>query len=378
MFYTIYKITNIETGQIYIGQHITDNLNDGYMGSGVRIINSVAKYGKDKFNKETLFVFDNFNDMDQKESELVNENFIKRPDTYNVVLGGTGWCSKGTVAVEDLLNPGIFIRIPTDHFDSKIHKYPTSGSVQVYLKTTGEKIRVTTEEYRTNKSLYNAVSTGKVSIRNIKTGKTSSIMMSEFDPEIHEKVFGGIVAVKEGINQYVTKEEFLHSGLQGVHKGKITAVDKETGVKKHITQTEYYSDKNRYLPNGSGTTVVKDKSTGKRYRISTELVDKNQHIVGTSGWATVYDIGLNKFVNIPKGTLDITKHKRANDKKFICYNSDGTERFEFWGGKQEFLERFNCPASVWEAAIKGQQFRSDREKSKDFNGCNFALINWKS
>jgi hypothetical protein len=378
MLYTIYKITNKMTGQIYIGQHITDNLNDGYMGSGSRIINSVAKYGKDQFDKEILFVFDNFDDMDRSEAELVNEEFIKRPDTYNVVLGGTGWCSKGTVTVEDLLNPGIFIRIPTDHFDSKIHRYPTSGSVQVYLKTTGEKIRVNMEEYRTNKSLYNAVSTGKVSIRNIKTGKTSSIVVSEFDPKIHEKVLGGIVAVKEGIKQYVSKEEFVHSGLQGVHKGKITAVDKETGVKKHITQAEYYADKNRYLPNGSGTTLVKDKSTGKRYRIATELVDNTQHVVGTSGWATVYDIALGKFLNITKGTIDNSKHKRASDKKFVCYNPDGTIKFEFWGGKQEFLGRYKCPASVWESAVKGNTFKSDRAGSKDFNGCNFVLIDWKS
>jgi hypothetical protein len=87
---------------------------------------------------------------------------------------------------------------------------------------------------------------------------------------------------------------------------------------------------------------------------------------------------MGKFVNIPKGTIDLNKHKRANDKKFICYNTDGTERFTFWGGKQEFIQKFNCPASVWEAAIKGSKFISDRQRSKDFNGCNFVPINWKS
>lgn len=46
---------------------------------------------------------------------------------------------------------------------------------------------------------------------------------------------------------------------------------------------------------------------------------------------TVYDISLGKFTNVPKGTFDQTKHKRSNDKKFICYDPDGTERFICWG-----------------------------------------------
>ncbi len=378
MFYTIYKITNKMTGQIYIGQHVTDNLDDGYMGSGVRIINSVAKYGKDQFDKEILFVFNNFEDMDQIEAALVNEEFIRRPDTYNVVLGGTGWCTKGTVVVEDVNNPGIFVRIPIDQYNNTIHKYPTSDSVQVYLKTTGKKLRVSMEEYRKNKLLYETVSTGKVSVRNKVTGETLSIPMDEFDGDVYEKVFGGIVVVKDGKRQYVTKAEFVAGDFSGVHIGKITAIDKETGVRKHITKEEFYNNKDRYSPNGTGTTIVKDKVTGKRKRIPTELVDKTQHIVGTAGWATVYDIILGKFLNIPKGTLDNTKHKRANDKKFVCYNPDGTIRFEFWGSKQEFLEQYKCPASVWEAAVKGQTFKSDRAVSKEFNGCNFALIDWKS
>ena len=49
----IYKITNNINGKIYIGQHITDRLNDGYKGSGIVIEQAFKKYGKHnaKFKK---------------------------------------------------------------------------------------------------------------------------------------------------------------------------------------------------------------------------------------------------------------------------------------------------------------------------------------
>lgn len=90
MLYTVYKTTNLIDNKIYIGSHQTNNLDDGYYGSGKYLVRAVRKYGKENFLKEVLHVYDNQADMFTKEKELVNEEFVLRTDTYNFKVGGSG------------------------------------------------------------------------------------------------------------------------------------------------------------------------------------------------------------------------------------------------------------------------------------------------
>ena len=89
--YLIYKITNLINDKIYIGQHVTYNIEDDYMGSGIYLRNAINKYGIKNFKKEILFECNNQDELDKKEAELVNEEFIQRKDTYNLNLGGSSW-----------------------------------------------------------------------------------------------------------------------------------------------------------------------------------------------------------------------------------------------------------------------------------------------
>lgn len=90
--FLIYKITNTINGKYYIGQHKTDNPYDDYMGSGDYIRKAEQKYSLSAFTKEILFDFDNFEDMNAKEKELVplSACFPNNPMSYNLREGGTG------------------------------------------------------------------------------------------------------------------------------------------------------------------------------------------------------------------------------------------------------------------------------------------------
>ena len=90
MKFIIYKITNTVNGKIYVGKHQTEDLDDGYMGSGKHLKHALNKYGRDKFRKEILHEFDSEEEMNAKEKELVTEEFCKRRDTYNLCEGGKG------------------------------------------------------------------------------------------------------------------------------------------------------------------------------------------------------------------------------------------------------------------------------------------------
>ena len=75
-YHYIYKTTNIVNGKFYIGIHSTNDLNDGYIGSGKRLWYSINKYGKEIFKCEILEYFSDRESLYKKERELVNEELF--------------------------------------------------------------------------------------------------------------------------------------------------------------------------------------------------------------------------------------------------------------------------------------------------------------
>ena len=89
-YHFIYKTTNLLSGKYYIGMHSTNNLDDGYLGSGNRIRRSIKKYGADNFSREILEFVDNRVLLAEREEEIVNLDEIAKEKCMNLVVGGSG------------------------------------------------------------------------------------------------------------------------------------------------------------------------------------------------------------------------------------------------------------------------------------------------
>lgn len=179
MYHYFYKITNKINNHFYYGVHNTNNLNDGYMGSGKRLYIAYSKYGIENFEKEILKFFNTSEEAFEYEAEVVNEELLENSKCYNLVNGGReGW--------------------------------NTNNLVVVKYKNTEEYFFITTKEYQNNKNIYDTTWTGKhhkneskQKIRDTMTPKNSS------NPRVWVS--------KNGNTKYLRKElleEYLNDGWE--------------------------------------------------------------------------------------------------------------------------------------------------------------------
>lgn len=89
-YFVVYETTNLANGRKYIGCHKTNDLDDGYLGSGTLLKRAVKKHGEDKFTRNDLFIFSNEDDMFAKEKELITDDVLDSENYYNVNAGGNG------------------------------------------------------------------------------------------------------------------------------------------------------------------------------------------------------------------------------------------------------------------------------------------------
>ena len=89
-YHFIYKTTNLLNGKYYVGMHSTNNLNDGYIGSGDRLRKSIKKYGKENFKFEIIEFLPDRPSLIIRERELITEELLNDKMCMNMCFGGSG------------------------------------------------------------------------------------------------------------------------------------------------------------------------------------------------------------------------------------------------------------------------------------------------
>jgi len=131
MKYIIYKTTNLLNGMYYIGCHQTNDLDDGYLGSGKHLKRAIKKYGYTNFKFEILYSVSTKEEMFELERSIVNEDLVKDPLTYNLKIGGSGG------------NPGIVGAFKgRKHSRESIEKIRQSALKQIASAETRKKMSV--------------------------------------------------------------------------------------------------------------------------------------------------------------------------------------------------------------------------------------------
>lgn len=173
-----YKITNLLNGKFYYGVHATDNLDDGYLGSGGAIIRDRKKYGKEIFKKEILKYFSTIDEAYEEESKIVTEELVKDPMCYNLVTGGKhGLDMTGLVVVKDPDDLSKTISITKEEYDTG--RYESVFKGKVIVKDKNDNILVvdiTNPDYINGN--FTSISKGKVTVKD-RNGNTMSVNIDD-------------------------------------------------------------------------------------------------------------------------------------------------------------------------------------------------------
>lgn len=192
----IYVITNIINNKKYIGlttktikERFSQHCRISDSECGFYIHSAMRKYGKENFKIEQI---DEANTIEQlKNKEIYYIDLYNTFDNgYNLTKGGDFSSNENMVIVKD--SEGNVRRITSDEFSNSkdIYKSVNSGLVTIYKD--GDKIRVSSDEY---KNIYyelgwRSKNHGLVTVK-LKDGNITKIDSANFDPNEHTGINTG-------------------------------------------------------------------------------------------------------------------------------------------------------------------------------------------
>ncbi len=103
-YHFVYITRRIGTPYYYYGVHSTNNINDGYIGSGYHFLNAVRKYGKESFSREIIKFFESHDEALKFENEIITKEVLEDEYCYNIQHGGKGSKDEHTLSTKEKMS----------------------------------------------------------------------------------------------------------------------------------------------------------------------------------------------------------------------------------------------------------------------------------
>lgn len=227
-YHFIYKTTCLITNRYYCGMHSTDNLDDGYLGSGKRLCYSINKHGKENHKREILEYLPSREKLKEREEKIVNEELRRDPLCMNLMNGGQG----GKISDE-----------------YQIKRSRMGGEAYSRRLNTDKKFYEYIKQYRIKggRNLHDKLENNE-NFKEIYGNKISLALSNKFNNDVEYKKFRSKLS-SDIMKELHKKGKFKYNNFQGKHHS--------TNSKKKISD----SMSNRfYITDGKTVKMIKQDS----------------------------------------------------------------------------------------------------------------------
>lgn len=245
-YHYVYKTTNIVNGKYYYGMHSTNNLHDGYKGSGHALHKALKKYGPSNFRKEIISFFKTREEASAFEKELVDSSVVRDNMCYNMRTGGDYGKTVGSLLLRDANDVIRKFDSDSDEITNGSYTNPMCGRVFVRRVSDNKEMIVTLDDFYLNRKLYITPTQGKSAYID---SDGNTCVMSKDDVRVKSGEFKPIWfgrKHKEETKQKIRnrhKETHHQSGARNSQYGKCWIT--KDGVNKSIKKAcldEYIAD----------------------------------------------------------------------------------------------------------------------------------------
>ena len=262
-YHYIYKITCNITNKYYIGMHSTNNLEDGYFGSGKRLWFSINYHGKENHVKDILEFLPNRQLLKEREEKIVNQHLLNEPLCMNLVIGGQGG---------GFVNEEHFIKFQTNgsKAGNKAFKYKLENDLvfrESLSKNRSENSKKAMIDGRLKSVNKSYDWTGKKHSDQTKQ-KISELKIGTGTGETNSQ-YGTCWITKEGTNKKIKKEDLQAYLNEGWVKGRFTNIKGELVKNSKLTNDDVLKIKELIYKN-----ELSQSKLGKMFNVKQETISK--------------------------------------------------------------------------------------------------------